>query len=34
CCVVAEATGIFLTDETARKHITAGDEKSGSDGSV
>ncbi|NYY80124.1 hypothetical protein DMH27_01655 [Raoultella planticola] len=22
--VVAEATGLFLTDETARKHITAG----------
>jgi glyceraldehyde 3-phosphate dehydrogenase len=25
--VVAEATGIFLTDETARKHITAGAKK-------
>ncbi|NIE53376.1 glyceraldehyde-3-phosphate dehydrogenase [Pantoea sp. Ap-870] len=25
--VVAEATGIFLTDETARKHITAGGKK-------
>ncbi|MCY0453392.1 type I glyceraldehyde-3-phosphate dehydrogenase, partial [Klebsiella pneumoniae] len=25
--VVAEATGIFLTDETARKHITAGEKK-------
>ncbi|CDL60760.1 NAD-dependent glyceraldehyde-3-phosphate dehydrogenase [Klebsiella pneumoniae IS39] len=29
--VVAEATGIFLTDETARKHITAGAKKSRSD---
>ncbi len=29
--VVAEATGIFLTDETARKHIAAGAKKSGSD---
>jgi glyceraldehyde 3-phosphate dehydrogenase len=29
--VVAEATGIFLTDETARKHITAGCEESCSD---
>ncbi|GAK17483.1 LOW QUALITY PROTEIN: NAD-dependent glyceraldehyde-3-phosphate dehydrogenase [Vibrio sp. JCM 19053] len=26
--VVAEATGLFLTDETARKHITAGAKKS------
>lgn len=25
--VVAEATGLFLTDETARKHITAGAKK-------
>ena len=25
--VVAEATGIFLTDETARQHITAGAKK-------
>ncbi len=29
--VVAEATGLFLTDETARKHIQAGAKKSCSD---
>lgn len=29
--VVAEATGLFLTDETARKHITAGAKKSAVD---